>query len=289
MTYRPIDRSLPKPEIVDAGPAPMLQWIAIDRLVVDDDYQRGLAAHNWARIREIAATFSWARFTAVAVAPIEGGRFTIIDGQHRTHAAAACGIDEVPCQVTQMDKATQAAAFTAINGNAIKIRTHQIYRAALVAGEPWAQELHDIGIAAGCTFATANLQLARREIGVVYQIAAVRKAIREYGRDRVAGALAMVRHQPGFADDAEYWVHSILTPTIKAIASRPHVLTAPPKWVQSFFQNFDIWALAEAADQDIRNIRRRGNVPPQKIEMLEARIGDALDKAANLLPADAAE
>ena len=116
---RPILRDLPRPPSIEPGPAPMLQWIDIELLVVDESYQRELRADNMKAIRRIAERFDWSKFSTVHVAPIEGGRFAIIDGQHRTHAAAACGFSQVPCQVTPMDRTRQAAAFAAINGLAV--------------------------------------------------------------------------------------------------------------------------------------------------------------------------
>lgn len=123
---------------VDPGAAPMLQWLPISSLVVDDGYQRDLKAGNWKAIRRIAAAFSWSRFSPVFVAPVEGGLYAIIDGQHRTHAAALVGIDTVPCQIVQMDPREQAASFAAINGLVTKVTIWNIYKAALAAGEAWA-------------------------------------------------------------------------------------------------------------------------------------------------------
>jgi hypothetical protein len=51
------------------------------------------------------------------VAPVEGGQFAIVDGQHRTTAAIRRGQKEVPCQVVQADRAKQAAAYAAVDGN----------------------------------------------------------------------------------------------------------------------------------------------------------------------------
>jgi hypothetical protein len=71
----------------DRNPA-MLQWLALDRLVIDDAYQRPLLPGTWKSIEKIAANFQWSRFSPVLVAPIAGGLFAVIDGQHRVHAAA---------------------------------------------------------------------------------------------------------------------------------------------------------------------------------------------------------
>jgi hypothetical protein len=123
---------------VEAGAAPILGWLKIAELVIDDDYQRDLKPDNWRRIRKIADRFRWSRFSPVFVSPIEGGRYAIIDGQHRTHAAALCGFTEVPCQIVQMTREEQAASFAAVNGMVTKVTGYQILKAAIVAGEGWA-------------------------------------------------------------------------------------------------------------------------------------------------------
>lgn len=80
-------------------PAPQLLWLRIEDLVVDSRYQRPLNTGNWAAIRRIAKDFRWSRFSPVLVAPVEGGRYAVIDGQHRAHAAALCGIESIPAMV----------------------------------------------------------------------------------------------------------------------------------------------------------------------------------------------
>ena len=82
-------------------PAPILQWIETDRLVVDTEYQREIGRRGATNVIQIAEHFDWSKFAPVIVAPIEGGRFAIVDGQHRTTAAMLRDIKEVPCQVVQ--------------------------------------------------------------------------------------------------------------------------------------------------------------------------------------------
>ena len=68
--------------------------------------------------------------------PSRGGRFAIIDGQHRTTSAAIVGFESVPCQIVIAAKEEQAAAFKAINGTTTPISIMALHAAALVAGEP---------------------------------------------------------------------------------------------------------------------------------------------------------
>ena len=75
-------------------------------------------------------------FAPVIVAPVEGGQFAIVDGQHRTTAAMLRGQKTVPCQVVQTDRARQAAAYAAVNGNITKTTAQQLYLAKLELRTP---------------------------------------------------------------------------------------------------------------------------------------------------------
>ncbi len=83
----------------EPGPAPLLQWVKIAELVVDDRYQRPIYGAGRVNVRRIAEAFSWAKFAPIVVSPVEGGRFAIVDGQHRATAALLRGIEAVPAQV----------------------------------------------------------------------------------------------------------------------------------------------------------------------------------------------
>ncbi|MEA2772249.1 MAG: hypothetical protein QOD93_5211 [Acetobacteraceae bacterium] len=72
-------------------------------------------------IARIAEYFEWSKFSPVIVAPVEGGLFSIIDGQHRATAAALRGVPEVPCEIVHIDRTRQAEAFAAINDNTTKV------------------------------------------------------------------------------------------------------------------------------------------------------------------------
>ena len=119
----------------DVGPAPLLQWIPINQLVVDAAYQRPILGAGRQNVNRIAAHFDWTKFAPVIVAPIEGGLFAVVDGQHRTTAALLVGISSVPCQVIQADPSRQASAFRAINGSTTRVSALALHAAAIVAGD----------------------------------------------------------------------------------------------------------------------------------------------------------
>jgi hypothetical protein len=67
------------PKSVSAGAAPMLQWLKIADLYVDPTYQRPIVGKGRRNVDHIARAFSWSCFAPVVVAPVEGGKFAIID------------------------------------------------------------------------------------------------------------------------------------------------------------------------------------------------------------------
>ncbi|PQV52876.1 ParB-like nuclease family protein [Defluviimonas denitrificans] len=144
------------PDEVRAGAVPELRWVEIDDLRIDDSYQRPLAAANWTAIRKIAAQFSWSMFAPIVAAPIVGGQYALIDGQHRTHAAKICGFDRVPAMIVMTAEVGQAAAFAAINGNVVRMSAFHVYKAALAARVDWAVAAEAAVSAAGCRLMTYN-------------------------------------------------------------------------------------------------------------------------------------
>src|SRR3546814_13493266 len=66
---------------------------------------------------------------------VEGGQFAIVDGQHRTTAAMLRKQPTVPCQIVQADRAKQAAAYAAVNGNVTRTTPTQLFHARMAAGD----------------------------------------------------------------------------------------------------------------------------------------------------------
>ncbi len=133
----------------DPGPVTMLDWRPIALLRVDPSYQRTIGQKGAATIRKIVAEFDWSKFAPVIVAPIAGGLYAIVDGQHRTTAALARGLETVPCCIALLDRASQAAAFAAINGQVTAMHATQLFHAKVAAGDPDATALAKICAAAG--------------------------------------------------------------------------------------------------------------------------------------------
>lgn len=170
----------------------MLQWIKIADLVVDMSYQRPIVGRGRINVTRIARDFRWTFFAPVVVSPVEGGVFAIIDGQHRTTAAALCGFDSVPCQVVIAAQGEQAAAFKAINGVTTPITPMALYAAALAAREAWAIEITEVCHRADVTLLRYPIATDRQPPGQTMAVGALRACLRRHGADTLVTALRCV-------------------------------------------------------------------------------------------------
>jgi Family of unknown function (DUF6551) len=206
------------------GPAPILDWIAVDRLVVDTEYQREIGRRGATNVMQIAEHFDWSKFAPVIVAPMEGGRFAVVDGQHRTTAAMLRNIEQVPCQVVQADRAKQAAAYAAVNGNVTKTTAQQLYYAKLAANEPSAIEISRICSAAGVEIIRRNVPLSAMKVGQTQAISALGRCLNLYGRDTLITALQCITQT---ADGNAGFVRATI---VEALCQ---VLNETPAWRES--------------------------------------------------------
>ncbi|MCJ2007945.1 DUF6551 family protein [Methylobacterium sp. J-092] len=181
-----------RPSHVDAGVAPMLQWLKISALTIDPSYQRPIIGVGRRNVERIASMFSWWCFTPVVVSPVEGGRFAIIDGQHRTTAALLVGYDEVPCQIVIAAREQQAAAFKAINCVTTPIARVAVHAAALVAGETWAVQVADVCARADATLLRYPLPISKQAAGQTMAVGAIKQCIKRHGQNTVITALQCV-------------------------------------------------------------------------------------------------
>lgn len=203
-------------EDVRAGAVPELRWLEIEDLRVDDSYQRPLGPNNWAAIRRIAAGFSWSMFAPVVVAPVVGGKYSLIDGQHRTHAARICGFSQVPAMIVMTAEIGQAAAFAAINGNVVRMSPFHIYKAALGARVDWAVRSRDAVAAAGCRLLEANPSQKNVKLRDLMCIQEIRRHV-EADRDRlVTDGLEALGHS--FAPKLEHYTLRVVGPWLSVLS-----------------------------------------------------------------------
>lgn len=249
-----------RPAFVPAAqPAPMLDWIPIARLVIDDRYQRSLGPRNWTAITRIAAAFDWASFGPVLLAPVEGGRFAVIDGQHRVHAAALCGIESVPAMITTAALDAQARAFVRINAARTNATVYNVFRAALAAGEDWAIRCDEVVAAGGGRLMPYNCSTAERRSGQVYCVGLVRELV---AGGRAATLTAAIRALVAYDEKAArpaLFSEYILRPLTFAIAAEARFQDLD---LAAFLRRNDPFKVIDAA---IRAASTLGATKPQNI------------------------
>src|SRR6202162_405326 len=179
----------------------MLQWLKIADLVIDTAYQRPIVGKGHQNVDRIARAFSWSCFAPVVVSPVEGGKFAIIDGQHRTTSAAIVGYETVPCQIVIAAREEQAAAFKAINGTTTPISQMALHAAALVAIEPWAVQIAHVCACAEVELLRYPVPADKQTSGQTMAVGAIARCLKQYGGPTLITALRCVtqtsNNQPG--------------------------------------------------------------------------------------------
>lgn len=190
---RPVVASnLPNPP-ADVGERAELCLLPLDRLVVDDRYQRPIAKAGRTSILRILANFDWRKFTPIVVTPLGDGTFAIIDGQHRATAALMHpGIDMAPCMVIKVSPEEAAACFAAINGQVTAVTPCQIYAARLAAGDADATALHAVLDKAGVTVLRYRFPGTPWKVGETMAIGTLESCLARYGEPALSAALAAV-------------------------------------------------------------------------------------------------
>ena len=255
----------------DLGAVPDLRWLPIERLVVDDSYQRQIGGAGRKNVRRIAENFSWSKFSTVVVAPVAGGGYAIIDGQHRTTAAALLGFAEVPCQIIIASHAQQAEAFGAINGSVTAMSNLALFAARVAAGDAEAAALAEACSSCGVEILRYPIQASRLKAGQTIATGALVRIWARSGRDiLVAGLDAIMksanRETPGV----------LKAPIITAVIE---VLEESPEWRaagEALFDAFDALELLQALADSTAEAARRGGITATAL--LKGKIADHLTR-----------
>lgn len=258
------------------GAAPMLQWIKIADLVVDPTYQRMVRDQGRKNVARIAANFRWSCFAPVVVAPVEGGRYAVVDGQHRTTAAALIGVESVPCQVVIADQAEQALAFRAINGNVTKVSRMAMHAASVAAGEPEAVLLQQACEIAEVDLLRYPVEKSLQKPGQTMSVQAAAACLAQYGRDTLITALQCItqtsNNEPGV----------LTSSVIRALCS---LLDTHREWrdaggqLLQAFDEIDVASLDEQA-APIAAGRKGATRTTVLVELLEQALGERLVRSA---------
>ncbi|QOZ25309.1 DUF6551 family protein [Bradyrhizobium sp. CCBAU 51753] len=258
---------------IDAKEKPRLFWIAITNLRVDERYQRKIVGRASEKsVLSIAENFSWAKFAPVVVAEIDGDEelFAVIDGQHRTTAAALRGIRDVPCLVMKAGFADQADAFAAINGGVTAISTMQLYHARVAAGDAESVALHEACRDGGVTICRYPIPAADIRVGETLAAARLARQLKRYGRDVFVAALSCI------TKTGDGNIGMVRAPVVEALCA---VLDGEPAWggagdaLIDAMQSFDFFKAY--SDARLRAVQEGIGISVPLVEI----IGDHLEKA----------
>lgn len=263
MTLRQIDVAHLDPAPPPAGEVPVLKYVDISDLRVDETYQRPMTGAGWAAVRRIADQFDWAKFGPLLVAPLTDGFFSLIDGQHRAHAAHLCGIRRVLALIVRATVQQQAQAFVDINSRQIRVTLHQVYRAALAASEPWALNCRASVVAAGCELMLINNVPAKaKQPGQVFAIDTVRRLVAAGHADAVTAGLSALRATEGGGPmDVALYDAILLRAWLGAVAAVPGAARAD---LAGALRKRRPWLVIEDAN---RLAAREGRpAPPERLQ-----------------------
>ncbi len=205
----------------DFGPKGKLLWIPLEKLRIDDAYQRPVNEKGKANVRRVAETFRWSKFEIPMVTPRKGGVFAIINGQHRSLGALVNGgVKSIPCWVIEVSPEEEADAFAAINGIVTAMHPLYLYKALLAAGDAVAKAIDRVTKKAGVIIAPyPRSDLAPNE---TLAVGTVERAIARFGEAAVAAGLKLIVGNAAGAPRAL---------STGAIAGAAEVLFANPKWL----------------------------------------------------------
>jgi hypothetical protein len=176
------------------GTPPTLEWVALDRLEVDEAYQRSVEdPRSQKLIAAIARDFDWSLCLPLSCVRREGGQIMVVDGQHRlTGARMRSDIAHLPCVITSAPTVQdEAALFAKLNRHRRPLSGFEIWRAALAGGDADATAANAIIEAAGLKLA-AHTNYSSWKPGQVGCIAGVVRAMKNYGPKPTERALIAI-------------------------------------------------------------------------------------------------
>lgn len=177
----------------DIGTPGVFRWVAIPDLVVDRTYQRLVMEAGRRNIRRIAEAFRWELFAPLVVAARPGGKFAILDGQHRANAAAVRGdLKELPCLVIEADDRMQARAFATINGIVTRVHPMHLFRARIAAGDAGAVAADRAARAAGARILAYPVEAKLLKPGETLARRTIEQAVARVGHDIVVAAIELI-------------------------------------------------------------------------------------------------
>jgi hypothetical protein len=129
------------------GAPPSLEQVPVDRLNVDDSYQRATdSPGSRAIIVRMIKQWDWSLCQPLVVARRSDGTLWILDGQHRHAGAVERGdISFLPCVIlSTLDREGEARTFVKLNTEQQKLNQAEIFHGMLAAGDPDAKQVQQL-------------------------------------------------------------------------------------------------------------------------------------------------
>ncbi len=203
------------------GAPPTIEWIGVDRLSIDDAYQRSTDNDASRRlIASIAAKFDWRLCAPLVVSRRPDGTMAVIDGQHRTLAALKRrDIPHLPCCVFSYNgPEEEARMFIAANRARKPMNRLDDFHAALAAADDEALEINRLVIEAGLSIARNTSSTAWKP-GEIAFTSSIASTLRKHGPAIVSAALTNIAE--AFPKQKVVQSGSIFLGLVKVLTSPP--------------------------------------------------------------------
>ncbi|MVA55972.1 DUF6551 family protein [Agrobacterium vitis] len=174
---------------LEIGALPVFDWVAVELIDVDSNYQRELDGR---KVEKILSEFRWDHFGALTLARKAGDRFSVTDGQHRAKAASLHPlIDRVPAMIIAgAGLQAEAENFLVINRDRKVVSSIERYWAGLASGDPVASRIRSVLQSAGCDVAPDQ---GTYKPNLTNSVTAIGRALERYGDKAVRHSLETIR------------------------------------------------------------------------------------------------
>ena len=202
------------------GSMPSIEWIQLDRLLVDDSYQRSIdTGPSRALIARIGREWDWRLCVPLMVSRRPDGLY-VIDGQHRwAGARLRTDVPQLPCCISVYDgPADEAAMFVAANRERRAMNRLDDFHAAQAGGD-------EDALAVAALITSVGFVVSRRTgsaawaPGEVAFTSAIAKARRRFGEEIAREALQLLAE--AFPGERLVVGSSIFTATVGLLSDRP--------------------------------------------------------------------
>ena len=203
------------------GEKPELQWVSVDLIDVDNNYQREVKPHL---VDRILKKFSWSKFGAIVLSRGQNGRFNVVEGQHRWAAAKLHpDVSEVPAVVVDHDDVKgEAESFLAINRDRMAVSSVEQYWAGLTAGDDRAVAVSNVLHKAGCDVVPAQ---GHYRPNLTNSISAIDRCLQRYGEAATRRALLIIR--AAWPDETKALRGTLITALARIVRANEKVVADP--------------------------------------------------------------